>query len=63
MEQDWPSGDGLVKTRLAKDEDRAGKFRNSRLRTSMEKLAKDGSFASKGSHVRVLEIPRVLVRD
>ena len=46
-----------------KDEDRAGKFRNSRLRTSMEKPAKAGSLASKGPLVRVLEIPRVLVRD
>ena len=53
MKQDWPLGDGWVK-RMVKDEDRAGKFRNSRLRTNMEKPAKDGSFASKGPQVRVL---------
>lgn len=53
LKQDWPLGDGWVK-RPVKDEDRAGKFRNSRLRTSMEKPAKDGSFASKGPQVRVL---------
>lgn len=59
LKPDQPSGDCWVKRRLARDDDREGKLRDSRLRTSQPGM---GVLPQKPLK-SVSEIPRVLVMD